>query len=204
MSFTKRVFFHLIQLFGLALLILNSPQGQSAGTPMNTTHNHSVNVFLTRKQDSNNLDEIEIECSANYSGTIVPSISWYFTSTNSRTKIEPSTAGYILSSTKLTIIATDPIRSGEYECSASLNNVTSTVRRMSILIQVYSPPTVSIEMASERDVFSPPEGSIFQVSCNISGLETPTFRWLVNGNPSNNTDATVHSVITRPSELYLT
>ena len=156
----------------------------------------NIITFDIRTQDLNNLDKVVIQCfpSTTVSGQV--DTTWYF---NDMAIVVPAT-GYQIVEHTLTIIATDPVRSGVYVCSATLDGMASTKKSLSTTVQIYSPAQVSLEQPSEGDVFNLLENSLFKITCNITGLETPRVHWLVNDRIPDNTSVTVLSDITEGGE----
>ena len=140
-------------------------------------------TFDIRYQDAVTKDKITIQCFASTTVSRTPVLSWFFNSVADRVQIDVTSTGYQIVDRTLTILGTDPVRSGVYECSATLDDVASTTKSSSTTIQIYSPPVVSLELPSNSDVFSPLQYSLFQITCDVTGLETPTIEWLVNGLP---------------------
>ena len=153
-------------------------------------------TFDIRGQDLNNLNKVVIQCFATSTVSGVVALTWYFNTI----EIVASTAGYQIVDETLTISATDPARSGLYVCSATLDGVDSTKKSQSTKIQIYSPPEVSLEQPEEGDVFYLLENSLFKITCNITGLETPSFEWLVNDRIPDNSSVTVSFNLIEPGE----
>ncbi|KAI6645948.1 Neogenin-like [Oopsacas minuta] len=156
-------------------------------------------TFDIREQDSINPREVVIQCFASATVSRAPKISWFYTSLTEIIQISVSTTGYQQIGNVLTILSTDPASSGVYECSATLDDVASTTKNMSTTVQIYSPPVVSLQQPSNRDVFSPIQYSSFEITCDVTGLDTPMIEWLVNGLPPDPTAVTSNMlVITEP------
>ena len=154
-------------------------------------------TFDVRYQDTVIVDEITIQCFASTTVSRAAVLSWFFNSVADRVQIGVTSTGYQVVDRTLTILGTDPARSGVYECSATLDDVASTTKSSSTTIQIYSPPVVSLELPYNHDVFSPLQYSLFQITCDVTGLETPTIEWLVNGLPPDLTLVDVSSNITQ-------
>ena len=154
-------------------------------------------TFDVRSQDTVIIDEIYIQCFASTTVSRTPVLSWFFNSVADRVQIGTTSTGYQVVDRTLTILGTDPVRSGVYECSATLDDVASTTKSSSTPVQIYSPPVVFLEQPSNRDVFSPLQYSLFQITCDVTGLETPTIEWLVNDEPPDLTLVDVSSIFTQ-------
>ena len=151
-------------------------------------------TFDIRAQDLNNLNEVVIQCftSTTVSGEVA--LTWYF-----NTMQIVYSPGYKIVDNTLTITATDPARSGVYVCSATLNGMDSTKKSGSTTVQIYSPAQVSLEQP-EGDVFNLLENSLFKITCNITGLETPHVMWEVNDHVPDSSSVIVLYNITVPGQ----
>ena len=163
----------------------------------------SLVLITTAEQNRTNFLLTEITCVTNQTVDGYVTYTWsYIDNNNNQQELIDGTSYLQIVDNTLTITATDPARSGMYVCSATLNGMDSTKKSGSTTVQIYSPAQVSLEQP-EGDVFNLLENSLFKITCNITGLETPRIHWLVNGIAPNYTTVTLITDITEPGESII-
>ena len=161
----------------------------------------SLQLVTTVVQNRTNLNFTEISCESNQTINGDVTYTWSYVDLDNNQQVISDTSYLDVVDNTLTIFATNPARSGLYVCSATLDGVDSTKKSQSIAIQIYSPPEVSLEQPEEGDVFYLLENSLFKITCNITGLDVPTVKWLVNGISPNYTGVTLTTNITEPGNF---